>query len=165
MRTIEEPDRADEKTDFADRNARVCWERFAAARNHRVTSTASLFAVSPARANDPAGTRIIVNRGADPELAYADIFTVADFGSAAHLAVEDNSRKLELVEAGFTLREMPVMHLDARHRSRVEVRAEAGAATVERISGPDQLAEFERLLVPSSCRTNRVRCSLRRCWK
>jgi GNAT superfamily N-acetyltransferase len=147
MRTIEEPDRAEEKADLADRNARVAWERFATARGHRVTSANSLLAVSPAHAEDPAGTRIIINRDADRELTNSDLRTIADHGPAAFLAIEDNSRELDLSEAGFTLREMPVMFLDARHRIRVDERAKAPGVTVERINGPVQLAEFERILV------------------
>jgi GNAT superfamily N-acetyltransferase len=147
MPIIEEPDRAEEKADLADRNARVTWERFAAARGHRVTSAASLLAVSPAHAKDPAGTRIIINRDANRELTNSDLRTVADHGPTAFLAVEDNSRELDLSDAGFTLREMPVMFLDARHRIRIDERAKAPRVTVERINGSIQLAEFERILV------------------
>jgi GNAT superfamily N-acetyltransferase len=146
MRISEEPDRAEEKADLADRNARVTWERFAAARGHQVTSAPSLLAVAPAHAEDPAGTRIIINRDADPDLTNSDLRTVVDHGPATFLAIEDNSRELDM-SAGFTLREMPVMFLDARYRIRVDERAMAPGVTVERINGSVQLAEFERILV------------------
>jgi GNAT superfamily N-acetyltransferase len=147
MRTNEEPGPARQKADLADRNARVTWERFAAARGHRVTSATSLLAVSPNHADDRAGTRIIVNRDADPELTSSDLRTVDDHGPAAFLAIEDNTRELDLSAAGFTLREMPVMFLDARHRIRVDERAKTPGVTVERIREPVQLAEFERILI------------------